>query len=160
MQPSKYGRDPWSYKGPPEKRQRIPTGGMIRHKDGTIERYDGNVPSRYSRKGVAGTDTETTHAGMSLGRSAAASTCEWSKRSLGLTMLAAPPVTQSASWSTPTLVNGDERGGLVTESGTATSEKMGDGKRQPSKQLETTAKGSSRGVGSMFSKARSLLGDK
>jgi hypothetical protein len=77
MEPSKYDRYPWSYQGPPKKKQPIPTGGLIKHGDGTIERYYGNKPSRYSRKGKTRQDGKaTTHDQMSLDRSADASTCE------------------------------------------------------------------------------------
>jgi hypothetical protein len=75
-------------------------------------------------------------------------------------MLAGPPVTQSASWSTPTLVNDTERGGTGATTGTAMSGQQGESERQPNELPKTTAKGPDRGLESLFSKARSLLGDK
>ena len=65
-----------------------------------------------------------------------------------------------ASWGAPTLVNDDQTSGPITETGTAASGNKSVGERQPGKQVETTAKGSSRGVGSLFSKAKSFFGEK
>jgi hypothetical protein len=79
---------------------------------------------------------------------------------LTLTVLAGQTVTPSFHSSTPTLVNDTERGGREATTGIAMSERQGESERKPKEQPGTTATGTSRGVGSMFSKAKSLLGDK
>ena len=58
-------------------RPTAPTGGKIRHEDGTIDYYAGKKPSRYSRKGEARhVETQAPDDQTALERSTAASTSE------------------------------------------------------------------------------------